>query len=67
MLCLSGFELYSRWVPLSEALVSGGSRGGAPRALPLLLDQTEVSQGLDASRLTYDVSSVIFVHNYPLA
>ena len=50
MLCLSGFELYSRWVPLSEALVSGGCRGGAPRALPLLLDQIEVSQGLDASR-----------------
>ena len=56
MLCLSGFELYTRWVPLiilvvsgnslePQSLSSGGSGGaarGGGRRLPLLfVDQTE--------------------------
>ena len=46
MLCLSGFELCSRWVPLKcnngLTQTSGGSRGGARGAAPpLFSDQTE--------------------------
>ena len=49
MLCLSGFELYSRWEPLKcnngLTKTSDGSRGG-PRGArpPLFLDQTETHE-----------------------
>ena len=51
MLCLSGFELYSRWEPLKcnngLTKTSGGFRGGARGARPsppIFLDQTETHE-----------------------
>ena len=69
MLCLSAFELYSRWVPLNSStklprlsndrnLISGGSRGGAPfifRPNEALRHPAPLSEGL-YPRLLIDIA-----------